>query len=428
MNLWLRVTALISLLIGVVTLFRPPLGWWSLLFWPVKLLTESLTAVAALLGGVTGLLGWRRGDRLSAVTGAAAAAVSLGYVRRVTRPRDPLAAAFGPNWPERIPRRLRGALLPRRWMPLWWERPLAHWQRNVVISEHDTAGYRLLADVWTPPDDVPRSRLGIIFLHGGGWRYGRKDMFSRHFFRHLAGQGHVVVDLAYTLYPRAGMPGMVADAHRAVAWLKQNAAQLGVDPERVVLMGGSAGAQLALLAAYAPHEAAFWPENAGADPAVHAVVSYYGPSDFRALQQAVEARYGRFADNRLVQRALDGLDWFFKWLSGVPAEANFGAPLRFIASVVEATPASDYALVSPLSYVNGHCPPTLLIQPEHDFAGLTPDVERLHEALRRAGVPVALITVPDTEHAFDLVLPQITAATQSVTYDVDRFLALMAAD
>jgi acetyl esterase/lipase len=88
----------------------------------------------------------------------------------------------------------------------------------------------------------------VVYLHGSAWCMLDKDVGTRPLFRHLAAQGHV----AYWLFPETDLPGMVADAKRALAWMKHHAADLQVRPDRVVVAGGSAGGHLGLLAAYAP--------------------------------------------------------------------------------------------------------------------------------------------------------------------------------
>jgi len=87
--------------------------------------------------------------------------------------------------------------------------------------------------------DFPQ-RTGVIYAHGSGWRVGDKDMLTRHFFPRLAGQGHLVLDIAYTLRPEADIPTMVSEVNQAILWLKNNSSILGLDPEGIVLMGGSA--------------------------------------------------------------------------------------------------------------------------------------------------------------------------------------------
>ena len=94
------------------------------------------------------------------------------------------------------------------------------------------------------------------------------------------------MDVAYRLCPEVDIYGMIGDVKRAVAWMKANAARYQVNPERIVLGGGSAGGHLALLAAYAPHHPLLTPPDVqGCDLSVRAVVSYYGPTDLRAVYE-----------------------------------------------------------------------------------------------------------------------------------------------
>jgi acetyl esterase/lipase len=93
----------------------------------------------------------------------------------------------------------------------------------------------------------------------------------------------VIIDIAYRLYPEVQIPEMLHDVQRAIAFTRLNAARLGIDPQRIVLGGASAGGHLSLLAAYAPHHPELLaPELAGHDLAVRAVFSYYGPCDLAA--------------------------------------------------------------------------------------------------------------------------------------------------
>ncbi|QIX53786.1 alpha/beta hydrolase fold domain-containing protein (plasmid) [Rhodococcus sp. DMU1] len=76
------------------------------------------------------------------------------------------------------------------------------------------------------------------------------------------------MDAAHRSCPETDVTGMVGDVHRAVAWIKANAAQYGIDSGRVVVMGGSSGAHIALLAAYAPDEPRLIPEDVVRIPAL----------------------------------------------------------------------------------------------------------------------------------------------------------------
>jgi acetyl esterase/lipase len=84
-----------------------------------------------------------------------------------------------------------------------------------------------------------------------------------------------------------------------------------------------------------------------------------------------------------------------------------------------------YKLVSPVTHVHPNCPPTLLMQGEQDIF-CPADATRSHHAkLVEAGVPAINLVFPYTNHAFDLLFPQISPPAQSALYDVDRFLALL---
>jgi acetyl esterase/lipase len=97
----------------------------------------------------------------------------------------------------------------------------------------------------------------------------------------------------------------------------------------------------------------------------------------------------------------------------------------FFGGAAEAWPEL-YRQVSPITHVGPDSPPTLLIVGEHDLYGQSRPVATLHAALRAAGAPSVELRLPRTDHAFDLFLPEVSPAAQTVMYDVDRFLALMA--
>jgi acetyl esterase/lipase len=287
-----------------------------------------------------------------------------------------------------------------------------------------------LADLWLPPAGVERSGLGVVYVHGGAWRLGEKNMGTGWMFRRLASQGHVIMDIDYTLAPASDVPGMVQDVKRAVIWLKRNGAEYGVDAQRITLMGASAGGHLALLAAYTPNEAAFQPDESAVDTAVRGVVSFYGPADFLDMYEGVEATRARIARRKRIRPYGALLEGMLQRAGLTPAGAPVEQTRNYIADLLGAEPTDDtdlYQWLTPLGHVGPHCPPTLLLQGTADIFGMGPSVVRLHQALQTAGVPSVLVEFPRTDHAFDLVLPQVSPAAQAAVYDVERFLALMSA-
>lgn len=125
---------------------------------------------------------------------------------------------------------------------------------NALVPED---GFTLSADI--EYGELPRQALDIyrprgwqsprpviVFFYGGRWQRGSKDTYKMLAYT-LTEQGYVVVVPDYRLYPAVEFPGFVEDAALAVRWVQRNAARYGGDPARVVLMGHSAGAHIALL-------------------------------------------------------------------------------------------------------------------------------------------------------------------------------------
>jgi len=224
------------------------------------------------------------------------------------------------------------------------------------------------------------------------------------------------------------MEGMLGDIKRAVAWLKAHAAEYGIDPARIVLIGGSAGGHLSLLAGYAPHLPALTPEDVRAtDLSVRAVVSYYGPTDLRAfynytwghMMATSKDLFIRIQRSPVLRHLIPG--------GSSPQRMNLEKGMQALTNLFPRPDDAQewYALLSPVEYVRPDCPPTLLLQGSDD-AGVPAEATRaLAEKLRAAGVPVVCVIYARAEHAFD-VMPIWSPVAQASFEDVDRFLALMA--
>lgn len=389
--------------------------WWSIIGLAVTKTAAASSAIPlALWGIILFMLGlWQRSIGVMTFAGLGAVIASW-YSYIVTRPHDGFDKAFGTGWQQRIPADLAGRMLQSRLHLLPPRARTGAFQRNITVGRQLESARPLQADLWEPPADVPRTGLTLLYLHGGAWHYGDKDLGTRYFFRHLTNQGHVVLDLSYTMAHKAQLPAMVGDVKEAIVWIKHNAARYGVDPERVVVAGGSAGAHLALLAAYTPNKPSLQPDTLADDTSVRAVVALYPPVDLRAIQVRSEVKYGHiFRPDSLLSRVLNRagaypLGLIPKMLGGLPDEVP-----------------DAYALGSPVNHVSAECPPTLIIQGVHDVFDWLNDTRYFVQKLRAAGVTIVYVELPNTDHAFDLLLPRIAPATQTTFYDIDRFLALM---
>lgn len=133
-----------------------------------------------------------------------------------------------------------------------------------------------MLDIWTP-DPMPAGKLPVvIFWYGGGWAKGDRASYA-FAGRALAREGFLVVIPDYRKVPQVRFPAFLDDGAEAVAWVEDNIARHGGDPQRLAFMGHSAGAYEAVMLALDANRLT----AAGADPAnVKAVVGLSGPYDF----------------------------------------------------------------------------------------------------------------------------------------------------
>ena len=228
---------------------------------------------------------------------------------------------------------------------------------------------------------APSANQGAIAaLYGGAWRSGNADE-NAHFNRYLAAQGYTVIALDYRHAPEHPFPAQLQDVQLGLRLIRQRAAEWGFAGDRLALIGWSAGAHLATLAAFQPD----------ALP-VRAIVNYYGPVDL------TEGYRNPPRPDPINTRAL--LEDF---LSGTPD-----------------TRPADYRAASPITYVRPGLPPVLLIYGDRDHVVKPEFGQQLYDQLRAAGNTAALIRLPWAEHAFDAIFRGI--GNQIALYHVERFL------
>jgi acetyl esterase/lipase len=97
---------------------------------------------------------------------------------------------------------------------------------------------------WTMPAATTSSAPLLLFIHGGGWSIGDKRLDAAEKGSHFGAKGWAFASTNYRLVPQATVEQQAADVAAAIAFLRK---QLGIDPERIVVMGHSAGAYLAAL-------------------------------------------------------------------------------------------------------------------------------------------------------------------------------------
>ncbi|MEN9653063.1 MAG: Carboxylesterase NlhH [Verrucomicrobiota bacterium] len=140
-------------------------------------------------------------------------------------------------------------------------------------------------DLYFPPGSARADRPAVVFIHGGGFTGGDKaEHRSASISADLCRAGYVVVSCNYVLGPK-DKPGVwprnIADCRDAVRWVRAHAKELGVDPDKIAVAGGSAGGYLALMVGLSDDKT-----GPGGDPAaqvsakVSAVIDFYGVVNF----------------------------------------------------------------------------------------------------------------------------------------------------
>jgi acetyl esterase/lipase len=246
-------------------------------------------------------------------------------------------------------------------------------RNDIVFAEHD--GTKLLGDLYLPKglDKAPV----LIGVHGGGWQIGDRK-FYKNWGTYLARNGFAVFAIEYRLM-KPGVktwPGAVYDTKAAVQYVRAQAAELGVDPERIGLVGDSAGSHLSALVALAGEEPLFSGEYRG-DP--HAAVS--------AKVKAVVAFYGVY-------------DMVGQWEHDQLTRPRDNISEKFLG----ASPMVNrkvYFDASPISYatVDKNTPRFLLLYGhEDDIVDPKTQSERFLLSLKQAGFLARSIVVPGAGH------------------------------
>jgi acetyl esterase/lipase len=246
-------------------------------------------------------------------------------------------------------------------------------------------GVDLHVDLYRPAEEQ-NLRTAVLVLHGGGWRAGERSAVGPR-CELLRGLGFTALAVEYRLIgEEVAWPTPLADVKRAIRWVRSEATELGVDPDRIVLQGHSAGAQLAILAAGTASEG---------DAAVAAVIAHYCTAGFDPSGAAVPMSVPPTLEES--KRMLAAI---YRPDGTVPAWMLFDH---------EAS-AEEIAAASPLTYMTAAHPPTFFLHGDSDTAVSVEASIRLHRALREAGVATDLHLYAGQQHEFDLA-PTLAAAT-----------------
>jgi len=251
-------------------------------------------------------------------------------------------------------------------------------ERDIVFGKGGDMDLTL--DVYRPPAGVESKGLAIIHLFGGGFAGGNKNApYIINDAKALGTRGYTSVSANYRLTSQGLWPAQIHDTKAAIRWTRANAERIGVDANRIVVAGYSAGGMLALLAAGTKGKTDFEGEggNAGVSSEVNACIGVYPLA------------------------------------SAEIAGALFGG---------QATPEQT-AAASPTTYISDTFAPTIFIHGTND--GTIPEQSSIdfHTKLHALNVPTALTLIQGADHAFDnSALDAVELMAQSIDLFLDRLI------
>jgi acetyl esterase/lipase len=250
--------------------------------------------------------------------------------------------------------------------------------RHSSVQFAAPAGVPLTLEIDRPMQ--PGLNPTLIVIYGGAWRSGSPKSNSQ-FNQYMAGRGYTVIAIDYRHAPQHHFPAQLTDVETALKFIRDHAAEYEVDPNRVALLGRSAGAHLALLAGY----------SSDILP-IRAVVDYYGPVDL--AKGYYDPPRPDPIDTTAVLRAFIG-----------------GSPTEY---------PELYRQASPIYAVKPGLPPTLLIYGGRDHVVRPEYGKALYRLLLATQNKAVLIEIPWAEHAFDAIFSG--PSNQLALYYTERFL------
>lgn len=250
--------------------------------------------------------------------------------------------------------------------------------------KYNTQTYAAYADTSLTLDFYRSQKSGnrpcIIIIHGGSWSSGDSQQLPE-LNNYLAKRGYQVASINYRMAPEYKSPAPLDDVRAALKYLRTNANELKIDTNNFVLLGRSAGAQIAMLAAYTIH-----------DPTIKGVIDFYGPAD---------------------------MVWGYSLPASPLVMDSRGVMERYLGGAYAAIP-QNYKASSPIEFVDKQSPPTLIIHGANDVLVAYEHSNRLSKKLKENNIKHYWLELPWATHGFDYNLNG--PGGQLSTYAVERFL------
>lgn len=368
------VIIIILLLASMLTVFKAPtyhLWLLAVLVGEYGLLFIGITVIALLAGFLSGRYVWQ-GTVLGLLTIALYTYPIISAFLIGEKLNDDISENFSLN----INTQNKHKLKPFSFIKLF--------QLDPKQVSYKTFTYAMYADTNLTLDYYPAAVKGkrpcVMVIHGGSWSSGDSKQLPE-LNTVLSQAGYQVVSINYRLSPKWRSPAPLQDAAAALTYLNIHADELQIDTSKMVLLGRSAGAQIALLAAYTLKQ-----------QGIKGVIDFYGPADM-VWGYSLPASKLVMDSRRVMSNYLGG------YYDQVPQQ---------------------YAESSPIEFVNRQTVPTLMIHGANDVLVAYGHSERLGRKLTQNQVPFYWLKLPWATHGFDYHLNG--PGGQLSTYAVLNFL------
>lgn len=223
----------------------------------------------------------------------------------------------------------------------------------------------------------------IVYVQGSGWH---KQILKQYLAKMLpyARAGYVVVCVEYRYSAEAGFPAQIQDTRTAIRYVKAHAEELGVDPDRIAVMGDSSGGHTALMAGLAYGEDFDTPEYSDYTADVGCIIDFYGPTDMSMIFPT-EGKTGE-----------------------IPPDIRKELLLFEKAETYEAL-REQAALANPLAYItpDRDIPPMLILHGDEDPVVPFNQSVILYEKMRECRKKVEFYNVAGAGHAVGIWIPDI---------------------
>lgn len=348
--------------------------------WPTSEMPGYYLTLSVLDAVRRGLRGDFRGRR--GIAGLVLTVFSWGFLaaifrRNVVTPRpvlqDALIEGLGPSYTDvldTLPKFPAPSGRPSVWRTTTSRRRLVETNNVIRYGLH---GRSNLADVWRLRDLPRDGKVPVLVqIPGGAWALGWRRPQAYPLMSHLAERGWIIVALNYRVSPLNRWPDHIVDVKRAIAWVKENIAAYGGDPNFIAITGGSAGGHLASLAALTADDPQWQPGFEDVDTSVAAAVPIYGRYDWSTSHGDGRRQFMVYLEKLVVKRSIT----------------------KFRKVFTDA---------SPLLRVRADAPPFFVLHGTNDSIIPVGEGREFADALRKVSEqPVLYAELPGAQHAFDI--------------------------